>query len=687
MLVRNLAGVSAFLAALMLAGCASQATTPTATLPTSESPPLAATSAVPNATAGILPPPAATAAPDPAARRSVQFSAADGTELHGQLFGAGPAIIVLSNMGDNDPEPWETFAPQLAARGYRVLTYSYRYPKNASRFDNLRARQTLDDLRGAIAFVHAEGAERIGLVGASLGGMVTAKAAAEAKADAVIVLAAPVDLTAFDFRVELAELAGITAPKLFIGAEDDRNVPFTHTQRMYDLSPEPKQIQRYSGSEHGVQLLAGTQAADLSQRLIDFLIEHVPPSQASRATGSAASGQDTVAQQGWRRDLQFLADRLRTRHPKPFYRTSEAAFEQAVQQLDADIPSLTRNQIIVGFFRIAAMIDGHTQMSLLQGDPGFHVYPLRLYWFSDGLFVTDAQEPYRDAIGARVVQIGALPTEQAATQLDQLASYDNLVSRRSVAPAFYLMPEVQVATGVAQPDEAGFTLEQADGKRITIHPNAITIADYLAWTNQHFGGLPARPKMLALSRKEEAFWFTTIQENQVVYAQYNQVRASTQSGETLQTFAQRLADVLDTQPVRRVVLDMRFNGGGNNTTYGPLLNVLRTHALFKQPNTLYVLIGRQTFSAAANFVVELEHSTMAVFAGEPTGGRPNVYGDTRPSTLPYSKLVVFISSRYWQKSTPDDTRDALEPQLAVALSSSDFFAERDAVLEQVLAQP
>jgi uncharacterized protein len=234
--------------------------------------------------AGTAPPPTAIPAPPTAipaptrtGPRAVIFKTGDGAELHGTLYGHGDTAIVLSNMGDNDPAPWEAFAPQLAARGYSVLTYAYRYPMNASGFDNLRARQTLDDLRAAIAFVRAEGAQHLALVGASLGGMITAKAAGEAKAIALIVMAAPVDLPTFDFRVEPAELQALDMPKLFVGSEQDRNVPLADTQRMYDLTPDPKDFHSYPGTAHGTQLFQGPSADDLTRRLIDFVSTHAPP--------------------------------------------------------------------------------------------------------------------------------------------------------------------------------------------------------------------------------------------------------------------------------------------------------------------------------------------------------------------------------------------------------------------------
>ena len=61
--------------------------------------------------------------------------------------------------------------------------------------------------------------------------------------------------------------------------------------------------------------------------------------------------QGSAEQRAWREDLRFLAEQLRTRHPKPFYRTSEVEFDRAVQQLDASIPTLTRDQIVVGLIQ------------------------------------------------------------------------------------------------------------------------------------------------------------------------------------------------------------------------------------------------------------------------------------------------------------------------------------------------
>ena len=136
--------------------------------------------------------------------------------------------------------------------------------------------------------------------------------------------------------------------------------------------------------------------------------------------------------------------------------------------------------------------------------------------------------------------------------------------------------------------------------------------------------------------------------------------------------------------VERVVIDLRHNSGGDNTTLAPLELALRDPAI-DRPGKLFAIIGRVTFSAAANFATDLEGATSVTFAGEDMGGSPNLFGDTRPVTLPDSGQVLRMAARYWERSTPDDTRITIEPEIRAELTADDYFAGRDPVLEAIVA--
>jgi pimeloyl-ACP methyl ester carboxylesterase len=200
----------------------------------------------------------------------VTFPAADGPPVTGRLFGTGTRAAVLSNMGDNSPAHWERFAPSLVAKGYLVLTYAYRYPSPSRSISAQGARDAVNDLRGAVAFVRARGAQQVVLIGASLGGMVSAKAAGALGVNGVAVIASPGDRPDFEMRIEPAELAAIKAPKLFVASDGDPTVPAAETRRLFDASPEPKRWQVFTSTAHGTQLLDTPLAADFTKAIVDF---------------------------------------------------------------------------------------------------------------------------------------------------------------------------------------------------------------------------------------------------------------------------------------------------------------------------------------------------------------------------------------------------------------------------------
>ena len=77
--------------------------------------------------------------------------------------------------------------------------------------------------------------------------------------------------------------------------------------------------------------------------------------------------------------------------------------------------------------------------------------------------------------------------------------------------------------------------------------------------------------------------------------------------------------------------------------------------------------------------------TKAIFAGEPSGSKPNFVGGHNPVELAWRGIMANLSNRY-HEIIPGDTREWIEPELKVELSSRDYFANRDPVLEAVPAR-
>jgi hypothetical protein len=188
---------------------------------------------------------------------------------------------------------------------------------------------------------------------------------------------------------------------------------------------------------------------------------------------------------------------------------------------------------------------------------------------------------------------------------------------------------------------------------------------------------------LYLAHADDVLWMDALEEGRVLYVLFNVVRDG--PTESIAGFAERMKQRLSESPdIHAVVVDVRNNGGGNSFLYPPLVKALVYFEQLRSDARLYLIMGRQTFSACQNFVTDLDTWTDAVFVGEPSGSRPNAIGESTFSILPYSGLRAGISSRYHQESYPGDDRKWIAPDVPLGLESSDYFANRDPILDTVL---
>ena len=102
--------------------------------------------------------------------------------------------------------------------------------------------------------------------------------------------------------------------------------------------------------------------------------------------------------------------------------------------------------------------------------------------------------------------------------------------------------------------------------------------------------------------------------------------------------------------------------------------------MFDEPGQLFVIIGRGTYSSALQNAITLSSEYNATLIGEPTGGKPNHYGEVRNFDLPNVGLRVWYSTRYW-RNYPEGDPLSLEPDVSAVLTMADLLAGRDPALE------
>ncbi|MDT4966584.1 MAG: hypothetical protein QOJ64_1321 [Acidobacteriota bacterium] len=420
------------------------------------------------------------------------------------------------------------------------------------------------------------------------------------------------------------------------------------------------------------------------------------PVLAQNTNASSIAALTSAEAEKWRVDLKFMAEEMLKRHKNLFHTTSREQFEAAITSLNDRIPTLTRSQVIVEFARIVAMVqDGHTNMGGLLFDPkiGFRSYPLTLYFFKDGLFVLAADREHAAAVGGRLLKIGSATAERALDAVKGLVFHDqnNEFGLKGVATMYLVSPEVLSAVGVVDNMESAQYVVEKDGKQMTIELKPfVRAAPTMGHSRSYIkpdGWIDARdgakaPVPLWLKDSDNLFWFEYLADSKTVYVQFNGV--ADKENETVEAFSKRLFDFVAKNAVDRLVLDLRWNGGGNNYLNKPLIVGL-IKSKVDERGKLFTITSRYTFSAAQNLVNELEKYTNTIFVGEPTGENVNFYGDPARIELPNSGLVIRASTLWWQNLDPRDRRVWTGPQIAAELTSKDYFSNNDPALNAILS--
>lgn len=416
----------------------------------------------------------------------------------------------------------------------------------------------------------------------------------------------------------------------------------------------------------------------------------------AQVTSFSTQTVDRTEAENWREDLRFMAQEMPKYHANLYHTITREQFDAEIKSLNERIPTLARHQIIVEMMRIVAMIDdGHTNIyPTRDAKIGFRQFPIKMYFFRDGLFVRTATKDNADLVGARVTKIGNATAEQARTAVLKIIGKDNEIGATFFAPHLLAMPEVLHALGFSSsPDSAKFTIEK-QGKESVVEMKPMGPADVWSgdtdktlmlkegWTDLR-GDRDESEKVLWLKKIDDKYWFEYLPNSKTVYVQFNEVY--NKPDESIEAFSKRLFEFVDANPVDRLVLDLRHNRGGNGEFNRPLLLGIIKTAKINQRGRLFTIIGRSSFSATQFLINDLERLTETMFVGEPSGSKGNAYGDSRRITLPKSGVTVRVSVYQWFRWSPWDPRRWTPPEIAAELTSEDYRQNSDPALKAIVA--
>lgn len=413
----------------------------------------------------------------------------------------------------------------------------------------------------------------------------------------------------------------------------------------------------------------------------------------SLACGSAP-GED------FRGDLPVIRDFLD--RDRSYDQEERAAAELAFQELSKRAGNVSPAAYQLSVAHLAALAgNGHTALFTGGWAQLFPRLPLELHVFADGLFVIHAPEALAELRGAQALAIdghdlGAL--EKAFSRYSGARD----TNRRVRMPPFLEAPALLEAAGLAKSeDHVSMKLRLADGRVVTRR------VDTTSEAGSSRGSSTSSPLVrraaenvvgasvpMFLGEPERVFRSVPLPE---LGALFVQLRANySVGGEDIAAFGSRVLASVRAEKPRHLILDLRFNGGGDLNTTRDLFVTLPS--LLPTDGRIFALTSGGTFSAGIASLGYLKQAggKRVTIVGEPVGDFLEFYAEGRPMFLPVSGAVLLPATERHNYQTGCPEPDchgsirqrpirvsSLEPDVKAPLTYADYRAGRDAAMANV----
>lgn len=387
----------------------------------------------------------------------------------------------------------------------------------------------------------------------------------------------------------------------------------------------------------------------------------------------------------WIEDIDLLKTVLIRKHRNLFFNITRECFEEKIQMLKNMVEELDYNDMKVEISRIVASVgDAHTAVKL----PMKCVLPMEFYWFKEGIYVVHTLEEYKELEYLKVIEINNMPIKEVIDELKEIISYENISYLKFQVVKYIQAIEILYGLMIVDNIEGcSIKFETLEGEIKIENIRSIDVIEYnnlknnkdfkidrnSEWNKSIDSGLP-----LYRRNNNKNYWFEYLKKEQLLYFKYNLCKEREE--ETIEKFIINLIGFIEKNNILKLVVDLRNNTGGDSRLLDPFIEYIKNNENINKEGNLFLVIGRDTFSSALLNAFSFKNSTNATLIGEPTGGKPNCYGEIEKFMLPNSKFLITYSTEYY-KLIEDDKCESLLPDINIAVGIKDFINEKDPVLE------
>lgn len=373
----------------------------------------------------------------------------------------------------------------------------------------------------------------------------------------------------------------------------------------------------------------------------------------------------------WREDALFLKSEIEKNHIGPFDHSDQDTWEQSFAAFDKNLAVLSYEEKVTRLISLAAAVgDGHTSARPYEF---LQTYPITLMWFGKELRVIRSTKDNADLMGAIVTKINGTPVDLAMEKVKPLVpAHESPTFVLGWSEYLLTLDEILVGTGIKKSGALKLTVTTLANKTMTVELTTSPDVNQKIWAYQ--------PLPLYLSKSDQSPWYdwlpgvdNVLYFNFERYPEWNQMRS----------FGMGLIQFIKEHDVKKLIVDVRENGGGDFNKGLRLIEELQKTNI-NAPGKVFVVIGRNTFSAGMSNAAHFKTMLGATLVGERTGARPVGYQENYSFTLPNSKIPASCAIKKYE-FLMDDT-DGIIPDKEILPDFNLYKVGRDAAIEWILEQ-
>ena len=370
-------------------------------------------------------------------------------------------------------------------------------------------------------------------------------------------------------------------------------------------------------------------------------------------------------------DLNMLCDTLEKNHYNLYANVSEEEFQAEREKIARQTAKMSDEEFYWSVCHLVSLIgDAHTMVGN-TGEPFMTALLWSIKKFDDGWYILKLDQKNEQYLGMRVTAINDLPIDEAVERARQVISYEtdswfwNLVPQTLAWRGALEYLEI-----VKEGEPVTVTVEMQDGAEQSFE---LTATD--DWDERSQMVSFQREAVPETSYQNNYYWSTELDED-TYFIQYNSCKEDPDL--PMVQFVQQVEADLESGGYQNIIIDLRYNSGGNSEVIRLLEKALFFHSFNVDNVQFYILIGGRTFSSATIAATDFKKTTIgnSIFVGQPTGGVLKCAGDVLPLFMENTPIAMQYSTKYFDLLY--GVEGPLEPDYTVPQSFAQYAKGEDA---------